>query len=137
MSMGTLGRLASMAGGQMDVAYSEVCVRGVGTDTRGDLSGQLFVALRGPSFDGHNHLASALAGGAVAAMVEQGVEGPAGLPLVQVADSRRALMLLAGEWRSLEPLERPAPKTYSRIFVERSCRPSQAHAPSIMTSASR
>ena len=76
---------------------------GVGTDTRGDLSGQLFVALRGPSYDGHDHLASALAGGAVAAMVEHRAVGPEGLPLVKVGDSRRALMLMAGAWRASLP----------------------------------
>ena len=92
-----------MAGGKMDVSYAEVRVRGVGTDTRGDLSGQLFVALRGPSYDGHDHLASALAGGAVAAMVEHGAGGPEGLPLVKVGDSRRALMLMAGAWRASLP----------------------------------
>ena len=128
MSMATLGTLASMAGGQIDKISAEVCVSGVGTDTRADLSGQLFVALRGPTFDGHDHLASAFAAGAAAAMVEQGVEGPVGLPLVQVADSRMALMLMAGAWRASLPnlqviaITGTAGKTSTKDMLAHVCR---------------
>ncbi len=70
---------------------------GVGTDTREDLSGRLFVALRGERFDGHGFLDRARQAGAVAALVEE----PAGvaMPQVVVSDTRRALGLLARHWR--------------------------------------
>ena len=42
-------------------------VHGIGTDTRDDLSGRLFVAIRGDRHDGHDHLDAAVAAGAVAA----------------------------------------------------------------------
>ena len=72
-------------------------VSGVITDTRADLSGSLFVALRGARFDGHTFLQQAREAGAVAAVVAQDYngEGPPGLPLIAVADTTRALGHLA------------------------------------------
>jgi UDP-N-acetylmuramoyl-tripeptide--D-alanyl-D-alanine ligase len=66
------------------------------TDSRQIAAGSLFVALRGEKFDGHRFLAQAVAGGAVAAIVEDapGEEVP-GLHLIGVADSRVALGRLA------------------------------------------
>ncbi|WP_417660494.1 UDP-N-acetylmuramoyl-tripeptide--D-alanyl-D-alanine ligase [Pseudomonas sp.] len=62
----------------------------VGTDSRSIKPGQLFVALTGPNFDGHNYLAEVSAKGAVAALVEREVpDSP--LPQLLVADTRRAL----------------------------------------------
>ena len=72
--------------------------RGVSTDSRGDCAGTLFVALRGPSFDGHDYVAAAARAGAVAAVTEwPGDEG--GLPRLVVRDARGALERLAVEWR--------------------------------------
>ncbi len=62
MSMATLGKLAAMAVGHVD--ESSVVIKGVGTDTRASLVGDLFVAIRGPRFDGHDHLKAAAASGA-------------------------------------------------------------------------
>ncbi|ERI52283.1 UDP-N-acetylmuramoyl-tripeptide--D-alanyl-D-alanine ligase [Pseudomonas sp. EGD-AK9] len=68
-----------------DVAFSAV-----GTDSRTIAPGQLFVALTGPRFDGHDYLAEVAAKGAVAALVEREVAN-APLPQLLVADSRLAL----------------------------------------------
>lgn len=62
----------------------------VGTDSRAIQPGQLFVALTGPRFDGHDYLAEVAARGAVAALVEREVTGVA-LPQLLVGDSRLAL----------------------------------------------
>ncbi len=48
---------------------------GVSIDTRTLAPGDLFVALRGETGDGHGHLAAAFAGGAAGAMVHQPVDG--------------------------------------------------------------
>ena len=66
-----------------DVAFSAV-----GTDSRTIAAGQLFVALAGPRFDGHDYLADVAAKGAVAALVEREVGG-APLPQLLVADTDR------------------------------------------------
>ena len=71
--------------------------RGVATDSRRDCTGTLFFALRGPKFDGHDHVEAAARSGAVAAVTERPAEG--GLPRLVVPDARRALGHLASQWR--------------------------------------
>lgn len=61
----------------------------VSTDTRTLRSGDLFVALQGPNFDGHAYLAQAFAKGAVAALVNR--TGDFAQSQVVVADTLRAL----------------------------------------------
>ncbi len=63
---------------------------GVSIDSRAIQPGQLFVALTGPRFDGHDYLDDVAAKGAVAALVEREVTGSK-LPQLLVADSRLAL----------------------------------------------
>ena len=70
-------------------------VHAVCTDSRQMRPDSLFVALRGDSFDGHDHLAAAAAGGAVAALVDRDVPPVPGLALVRVDDARRAMGRLA------------------------------------------
>jgi len=72
-------------------------VERVGKDTREDLTGALYVAIRGENFDGHDYVAEAFAGGASAAMVAE--DRAAALadqgPLLVVADPESALLDLA------------------------------------------
>ncbi len=77
-------------------------LEGVSTDSRTIASGELFVALRGERFDGHDFVAAAAARGAAAAMVDQvWAEGAeTGLPLLAVADTRLALGYLGAWWRA-------------------------------------
>ncbi|MEK6243709.1 MAG: Mur ligase domain-containing protein, partial [Pseudomonadota bacterium] len=56
---------ARLAGGGAD-GREEVRFQGVSTDTRSVGKGQLFVAIRGERFDGHDFLAMAKERGAVA-----------------------------------------------------------------------
>jgi len=72
------------------VIGADVLFRAVSTDSRAIEPGQLFVALTGPRFDGHDYLADVAAKGAVAALVEREVPGSP-LPQLLVADSRLAL----------------------------------------------
>ncbi len=80
-----------------------VAFSGVSTDSRKIVSGELFVALRGVNFNGHEFVGVAKENGAAAAVVDvEAVESlkEAGLPLVVVADTRLALGALAAYWRS-------------------------------------
>jgi len=70
----------------------------VHSDTRTLRAGDLFVALKGERFDGHDMLASAKAQGAAAALAQRGLV-KAGLPGLQVADTQQALEQLASAWR--------------------------------------
>jgi UDP-N-acetylmuramoyl-tripeptide--D-alanyl-D-alanine ligase len=77
----------------------DVVFEAVGTDSRSIGRGELFIALRGERFDGHRFIAQAAAAGAAAAMVEDGWDAAAGLPLLVVKNTRLALGRLAAYWR--------------------------------------
>ena len=68
-------------------------IEGVSTDTRTIASGELFIALKGENFDGHEFVEAAAGRGAAAAMVDQdwAAGRSSGLPLLAVADTRLAL----------------------------------------------
>ncbi len=70
---------------------------GVSTDTRTISRGELFCALRGPNFDGHEHCSAAEQAGAAGAIVQRPVTTD--LATLTVDDTRRALGRLAGAWR--------------------------------------
>ncbi len=90
---------------------AEVDLQGVYTDTRKPRPGSLFIALRGPNFDGHAFLAEAARQGAAALLVEeQYLDEHAEetqrlpVPLLAVADTLYALGELARAYRaSLSP----------------------------------
>jgi UDP-N-acetylmuramoyl-tripeptide--D-alanyl-D-alanine ligase len=73
---------------------------GVSTDSRSVRVGDLFVALRGERFDGHDFLKVAAAAGAAAAMVDAAYRGEYPLPALVVGDTRRSLGDLARHWRA-------------------------------------
>ena len=73
---------------------------GVSTDSRSIRRGDLFVALRGERFDGHDFLAAAAGDGAAGAMVDRRHTGRFPLPVVIVEDTRRGLAELARHWRA-------------------------------------
>lgn len=75
----------------------DVTVTSVDTDSRRAQPGQLFVALSGEKFDGHDFLSQVAAQGAVAALVSRPLDSP--LPTVLVKDTRLALGQLASWWR--------------------------------------
>lgn len=77
------------------VIGNDVEFTSVGTDSRAINQGQLFVALKGDHFDGHDYVAQSLAQGAAAALIENNENAPA----VKVKDARLALGDLAAYWR--------------------------------------
>jgi len=70
---------------------------GISTDTREVAPGQLFVALSGAHFDGHDFVAEAIQKGAVAVVVTHSVEAP--VSQIIVSDTQRAYAQLAANWR--------------------------------------
>ena len=92
----TLRDAAAALGGQLagdDHRFGEVS-----TDSRTLCLGALFVALRGPNFDGREFVAAAAARGAIGAIVERAVAHA--LPQIVVPDALRALQQLAHAWRA-------------------------------------
>lgn len=65
-------------------------ITGISIDTRTLGQGNLFVAIKGPRFDGHSYVDQAEAAGAAAVVVQVPVDG-LGIPQIQVQDTDEAL----------------------------------------------
>ena len=76
-----------------DAVFTGVC-----HDTRNLQRGDLYVAIKGERFDGHNFLAEAIAAGATGALLARDMETP--LPYVRVPNTRLALGNLGAFWRN-------------------------------------
>ncbi len=76
---------------------ADVSFCSVSTDTRSIKPDDLFVALKGPNFDGHRFISQAIEKGAVAVMVSEPVEDD--VPQIRVDDTRLGLGRLAASWR--------------------------------------
>lgn len=96
-----LSQLAAWAGASF--VGAEAQVPGISTDSRSLRARELFVAIQGENFDGHDHVAAALAGGACAAVVRDS------FPLVddrllRVSDTLAAYQAIAGGYRATLPM---------------------------------
>ncbi len=92
----TLADAAFATGGTLHGA--DRAFTGVSSDTRQLQPGDLFVALRGPRFDGNQFVSAAAAAGAAGAIVDvrQNLE----FPQIVVPDGLAALTALAQSWRA-------------------------------------
>jgi len=70
-------------------------IAGISTDTRSIEEGQLYVAIRGEHFDGHDFVPEAVRRGAAAVLVSQPGAAAAAVPVIRVADTIAALAALA------------------------------------------
>jgi UDP-N-acetylmuramoyl-tripeptide--D-alanyl-D-alanine ligase len=68
------------------------------TDSRTLKPGEVFVAFRGDKFDGHEFVPTAIAKGAIAAIVDFEYENP-GFPVLQVKDTLEAYQKIGRWWR--------------------------------------
>lgn len=99
-----LSQVAQLTAGELqgtDLDFQQVSI-----DTRTLQGGDLFVAIRGDRFDGHDYLTQAADQGACAALTEKSCK--AFSSYVQVSDSRRALGQLAAGWAEQFSLRRLA-----------------------------
>jgi len=98
-NMFTLAQALQWIPGGKLVGDGAAAVQRVHSDTRTLQPGDLFVAIKGERFDANDFLAEAQAKGAVAAIAHRG-KLPAGLPGIEVDDTKLALGLLGAGWRS-------------------------------------
>ncbi|MDP1646873.1 MAG: UDP-N-acetylmuramoyl-tripeptide--D-alanyl-D-alanine ligase [Rubrivivax sp.] len=96
--MMTLAQAHALLPGSVLVGDGATRIQRVHSDTRTLRPGDLFVALRGERFDGHDFLVQASAAGAVAALAETGLG--AAMPGLRVGDTLQALQRLAAGWRA-------------------------------------
>jgi UDP-N-acetylmuramoyl-tripeptide--D-alanyl-D-alanine ligase len=90
-----LSELVRYSPGQ--IVGNDCAFNSVSTDSRSLAPGALFVALSGPSFDGHDFVAAAAERGASAALVERPLA--AQIPQLVTRDPLGALSAFAREWR--------------------------------------
>lgn len=103
----SLEKIAQFAGGKLTGGSSGITVTKVSTDSRTVQRGDLFVALRGENFDGHNFIEQASRRGAVGAMVEEKWQGsaPRDFALIRVRDTLIGYQDLAARYRQTLPLK--------------------------------
>src|SRR5947208_5550748 len=96
-----LSQIAQFAGGAILSGDGTVLIQKVSTESRTLKTGDLFVALRGQNFDGHNFVEPAARAGAAGAIVESTWNGkiPKNFALIRTEDSLRAYQELAANYR--------------------------------------
>jgi UDP-N-acetylmuramoyl-tripeptide--D-alanyl-D-alanine ligase len=94
----SLADAAEWTGGTLVRGTADARFRGLSTDTRSLRPDDLFVAVTGDRFDGHDFAGATASGGAAGAVVEREVEADAAQ--IHVDDTRRALGHLGAAWRA-------------------------------------
>ena len=96
-----LSQIATWSGSKLLSGDPSAMVHGFSKDTRTIQSGDLYVALKGESFDGNDFIAQAAVAGAVGALYDG--KTPEGLPasfgLLHVKDAHQSLQQLAAAWK--------------------------------------
>jgi UDP-N-acetylmuramoyl-tripeptide--D-alanyl-D-alanine ligase len=101
----TTAELATVTEGHLLSGTPDRRIERISIDSRSVSAGDLFIAIRGDRFDGHEFVTAALAAGAAGAVVTQALAAPEaghGRPapiLLQVRDTTRALQDIAREMR--------------------------------------
>src|SRR6184192_1071849 len=94
-------QIAEFAGSAVSSGDGKSFIDKISTDSRTLKRGELFVALRGENFDGHNFVESAAKAGAAGAIVESSWKGivPETFALVRTKDTLQAYQQLAANYR--------------------------------------
>jgi len=105
MDATSLQTIAQWANGQVVQGDGAATVTRVSTDSRALQPGDLFVALKGENFDGHDFVQGAAASGTVGAVAQHLVNGlPETFAVIQVEDTLAALQSMAKSYRASLPL---------------------------------
>ena len=97
----TLSQITQFAGGSLLSGDGTVVIDKVSTDSRTIKRGELFVALRGENFDGHNCIEAVATSGAAAAIVDFNWKAkvPQDFALIRAKDTLQAYQHLAANYR--------------------------------------
>ncbi|MET0483794.1 MAG: UDP-N-acetylmuramoyl-L-alanyl-D-glutamate--2,6-diaminopimelate ligase [Aestuariivirgaceae bacterium] len=100
----SLGHLADGIVDPVSQRYAEIAISGLTADSREVLPGFVFAALAGTQADGARYIADAVSRGAAAVLAGPGTTiADARVPLLQAANPRRALALMAARFFALQP----------------------------------
>jgi UDP-N-acetylmuramoyl-tripeptide--D-alanyl-D-alanine ligase len=102
-----LSRIAKFAQGDLSLGKNDVLISRISTDSRTLQAGDLFVALRGGNFDGHNFIKQAAERRAAGAIVDRNwkEKAPKDFPLLRVDDTLIAYQQIAARYRQSVPLK--------------------------------
>ena len=97
----TLSQIAQFAGASLSSGDGTVLINRVSTDSRTIKPGELFVALRGENFDGHEFVEAGANAGATGALVDLNWRGsvPNDFALLRATDTLQAYQALAANYR--------------------------------------
>jgi alanine racemase len=90
--------IAAVSAVTANYKQQKIQVRGVSTDTRSLKKGDIYIALKGNNFDGHDFVSIAQTKGACAVVCSKDVDTP--LPVLKVNDTLIALQNLAAYYRT-------------------------------------
>lgn len=92
------GEMVSATQGKLKNSSVDLAVGGVSIDSRSTKSGDMFVALKGESFDGHDFINAAVEKGAALVVTQKALK-EVSIPYILVEDSLKALQDIAGYYR--------------------------------------
>ena len=97
----TLSQIAQFAGAWLSSGDGTVVINKVSTDSRTIKPGELFVALRGENFEGHDFIEAGAKAGATGALVDLNWAGnvPNNFALLRATDTLQAYQALAANYR--------------------------------------
>ena len=103
----TLSQIAQFAAALLSPGDGTVLINKISTDSRTIKPGELFVALRGENFEGHDYIEAAARAGATGALVDLNWQGniPGNFALLRAADTLQAYQNLAANYRKSLPLK--------------------------------
>lgn len=94
----SIGEIASAAGGTPYNLVQDTAVKGISIDSRKINSGEIFIAIKGESFDGHDFIDKAVENGAAAVISHKPLNG-CSVPYILVEDTLKALQDIARHYR--------------------------------------
>jgi UDP-N-acetylmuramoyl-tripeptide--D-alanyl-D-alanine ligase len=97
-----VSQIAQLAGASLSSGDETVVINKISTDSRTIKPGELFVALRGENFEGHDFVEASAKAGATGALVDLKWAGsvPSNFVLLRATDTLRAYQMLAANYRS-------------------------------------
>lgn len=96
----TVTEIVDVTNGELIQGKNDILVNGVTIDSRKVNSGELFIAIIGENFDGHDFIEEALNAGCSVAITDREIDLVTDKVLVKVADTTSALQQLANYWRN-------------------------------------
>src|SRR6266699_2141 len=115
----TLSQIAQFAEASLSSGDGTVVINKVSTDSRTIKPGELFVALRGENFEGHDFIEAGAKAGATGALVDSNWAGnvPNNFALLRATDTLQAYQTLAANYRRSLALTGSNGKTSTKDFA--------------------